>query len=105
MSWFGKSRREESPRSSQNEISEKGILVFHHTSDVIQAESLLKQAGMAIRVMGPPPNLRTGSDLVIEFPQILELEVRRILSDSRIQPMQTVPVHDTLLSPVSLLPG
>jgi hypothetical protein len=102
MSWFGKSRREESPRSSQNEISGKGILVFHHTSDVIQAESLLKQAGMAIRVMGPPPNLRTGCDLVIEFPLILELEVRRILSDSRIQPMQTVPVHDTLLSPVSL---
>ena len=57
---------------------------------------------MAIRVMGPPPDLRTGCDLVIEFPLILELEVQRILSDSRIQPIQSVPVQDTLLSPVSL---
>jgi hypothetical protein len=102
MGWFGKSKREEPARSSSKEISGKGILVFHHTSDVIQAESLLKQAQLPIRVMGPPPDLRTGCDLVIEFPLILELEVRRILFDSRIQPIQIVPVHDTLLLPVSL---
>ena len=102
MGWFGKRKREEAPRPSEKEISGKGILVFHHTSDVIQAEILLRQAQMTIRVMGPPPNLRTGCDLVIEFPLILELEVQRILSDSRIQPIQIVPVHDTLLSPVSL---
>ncbi len=102
MGWFGKNSRESSAKSSRKEVSEKGILVFHHTSEVVRAQSLLKQAGLPIRVMGPPPDLRTGCDLVIEFPLILELEVQRILSDARIEPLQAVPVQDTLLQPVSL---
>ncbi|MGD9974933.1 MAG: DUF3343 domain-containing protein [Desulfatirhabdiaceae bacterium] len=102
MNWFRKNRPKETSCSPSNEISAKGILVFHQTSDVILAESVLKQAGMAIQVMGPPPNLSTGCDLVIVFPLISELAVHRILADADIQPVQTVPVHDTLLLPVSL---
>lgn len=81
---------------------DRGIVVFHHTSDVIAAENHLKQEGMEIQVKGPPPDLRTGCDLVIEFPLILELQVREILHRNRIQPVQVVPVSELLLEPVSL---
>ena len=46
-------------------------------SEVIQAEKLLKKNGWEIRVMGPPPEIRQGCDLVIEFPLIEELQILR----------------------------
>ncbi len=80
----------------------EGILVFSHTSEVIAAEACLKDAGFDVRVMGPPPALHTGCDLVIAFPLILQLDVTQALRNRRIIPLQVVPVDDVLLEPVSL---
>ena len=82
--------------------SDRGILVFHHTSEVIKAESLLKQARIEVSVKGPPPDLRTGCDLVIEFPLVAQLKVSAILQDAHIAPLKTLPMQDLLLEPVSL---
>ena len=79
-----------------------GILVFEHTSEVIQAERLLKQSGWDVRVMGPPPEIQTGCDLVIVFPLIEQLEIVRLLAANNNEPLQVVPVTDPLLEPVSL---
>lgn len=81
---------------------DRGILVFENTSEVIQAESILKSKGWNIRVMGPPPEIRTGCDLVIEFPLIQELKILRILSKEEVQPLQIVPVSSPLLQPVNI---
>ncbi len=94
--------KKRSSRSNHLPISARGILIFDHTGDVIAAESCLKNAGLDIRVMGPPPDVRSGCDLVIEFPLILELEIQRLLKASKISPVQVVPVQDALLEPVSL---
>ncbi|MCA1960101.1 MAG: DUF3343 domain-containing protein [Desulfomonile sp.] len=83
-------------------LSERGILIFQHTSEVIRAESLLKAAGLDVAVKGPPPEVRTGCDLAIEFPIVSELKARRILSDARIRPIMVLPLQDLLLEPVSL---
>lgn len=53
--------------------------------------------------MGPPPNIRSGCNLVIEFPLIEELSIVRSLSEVNIKPIQIVPVNDDLLEPVNLL--
>lgn len=82
--------------------AEIGILVFENTSDVIQAESVLKQGGWSIRVMGPPPSIQTGCDLVIEFPLIEELRILRELDNADVMPLSVVPVTAPLLEPVSL---
>jgi hypothetical protein len=79
-----------------------GILVFDHTSDVIRAEKLLRSEGWDIRVMGPPPKIQTGCDLVIEFPLIEQLNICRLLDKASIEPIQVVPVTGTLLKPVDL---
>ncbi|MGM0452667.1 MAG: DUF3343 domain-containing protein [Thermodesulfobacteriota bacterium] len=81
---------------------QRGILVFENTSEVIAAENLLKNQGWQIRVMGPPPEIRTGCDLVIEFPVISELEIIRVLEAASIRPLQSVPVSNGLLEPVSI---
>lgn len=82
---------------------DRGILVFENTTEVIRAESLLKSKGWDIKVMGPPPGIRSGCDLVIEFPLIEELSIIRELSGANTEPIQVVPVNSVLLEPVSLL--
>ncbi len=83
--------------------ADRGILVFENTTAVIRAEDILKNAGWRIRVMGPPPEIRSGCDLVIEFPLMEELSIVRKLSGSGIKPVQVVPIKDVLLEPVNLL--
>ncbi|MBW1709622.1 MAG: DUF3343 domain-containing protein [Deltaproteobacteria bacterium] len=81
---------------------EHGILVFENTSEVIQAENLLKNQGCKIQVMGPPPEIRSGCDLVIEFPLIEGLNIVRLLEVNGIAPRTVVPVNSPLLKPVDL---
>ena len=94
--WRGKKR--DRARSSR----ERGILVFSHTSEVIRAEELLKQQGFPIKVMGPPPKIRSGCDLVVEFPLIEELNILRHLREKGVPLQEVVPVSDHLLKPVDL---
>lgn len=79
-----------------------GILIFDTTSEVIQAENILKRAGWDIRVMGPPPEVRTGCDLVIEFPIMEQMNILRTLAQADVVPIGTVPVTSPLLKPVDL---
>jgi hypothetical protein len=81
---------------------DRGLLVFENTSDVIRAEEVLKTEGWKIRVMGPPPEIRSGCDLVIEFPLIEELNILRTLEETGTVPLQVVPVGSPLLQPVDL---
>ncbi len=85
-----------------NTSIDKGIIVFEHTSEVIKAENVLKKSGFNIRVMGPPPEIQTGCDLVIEFSLIEELDIMRHLGNDGVKTLQVVPVSSHLLSPIDL---
>lgn len=82
--------------------ADRGLLVFEHTSEVIRAEKLLKESGREIRVMGPPPEIQNGCDLVVEFPLMEKLDILRLLAEAGTEPLQTVPVTGPLLDPVDL---
>lgn len=81
---------------------DRAILVFENTSEVIRAERVLREAGWRVKVMGPPPEIRTGCDLVIEIPLVERLTVLRLLGDKGAAPLRTVPVTGPLLKPVDL---
>lgn len=81
---------------------ERGFLVFENTGEVIQAENLLKHKGIDVCVMGPPPEIRQGCDLVIEFPLIEKLLVLRILEEAKMPPLNVVPVTGPLMKPVDI---
>jgi len=83
-------------------LQDRGILVFESTSEVIRAENALRAAGWKVKVKGPPPEIRTGCDLVIEFPLIEELKVLRVLERVGVVPLKVVPVQSALLEPVNL---
>lgn len=93
-------------RSQENKAQaggwDRGILVYENTSEVIRAEKLLKQEGWSIQVKGPPPEIRSGCDLIIEFPLIEELNILRTLEAAGLDPLQVAPVTGPLLEPVDL---
>ena len=90
------------PVQDKSLSADRGILVFENTSEVIQAENVLKRSGWRVRVMGPPPEIQSGCDLVIEFPLIEELNILRELRHAHIPPLAVVPVTAPLLAPVDL---
>lgn len=104
MTFFGflKANRTQDALPGRDGRADRGILVFENTSEVIRAEKLLKKGGWDIRVMGPPPEIRQGCDLVIEFSLIEELQILRILEAERLPPLKTVPVKGPLLEPVAI---
>jgi len=89
------------PRTVTDQI-DRGMLVFDNTSEVIQAEKILKERGWDISVMGPPPEVRRGCDLVVVFPLIEELRIATVLKEEGIAPVQVVPVTSPLLRPVDI---
>lgn len=80
----------------------EGMFVFANTGEVIQAESILRSGGFAVRVMGPPPALRTGCDMVVVFPLMHAFAASTLLEQKGLPPLRSVPAGETLLSPVSL---
>ena len=101
MSFSGFFKQKRS-KTKDNQNIDRGILVFSNTSEVIRAESVLKSEGWKIKVVGPPPEIRTGCDLVIEIPLIEELNILRTLEKAGASPLETVPVSSPLLQPVDL---
>lgn len=89
-------------QAAERSKADRGILIFENTSDVIRAENRLKAAGWPVRVMGPPPEIQRGCDLVIEFPLIRRLEIMRLLEEAQAVPLEMVPVTGPLLTPVDL---
>jgi len=102
MSFSGLFKQRQPEASSKSESWDRGILVYENTSEVIRAERVLKGEGWKIRVMGPPPEIRTGCDLVIEIPLIEELNILRTLQTASVPPKKIVPVNSPLLQPVDL---
>ena len=102
MAFFDVFKRRNQEPSDGRAIGDRGLLIFENTSEVIQAERVLKAGRWEIRVMGPPPEIRSGCDLVIEIPLIEELNILRSLQEAGVLPKDVVPVTSPLLKPLDL---
>lgn len=83
-------------------LSEKGMLLYPSTAEVIRAEEALRGAGLEVAVKGPPPDLRQGCDMVVEFLLVQEMLVREVLEARNLAPLRVAVCQDHLLEPVSL---
>lgn len=85
------------------QTQKQGILVFAHTSEVIQAEQILKKHDIQVEIKGPPVQLQTGCDMVILFDIMLEPSIVNILHENKIKPLDIVALtKSNLLEPVNL---
>ncbi len=83
-------------------VSDRGLLVFSHTGEVIAAERALREHDFRVEVKGPPPDLRTGCDMVVVFPLLRQTAVLHVLHGAGLEPLQVTAAQDSLLEPVSL---
>ncbi|MBN2372970.1 DUF3343 domain-containing protein [bacterium] len=80
----------------------RGLFVFQEAGQAIRAEKTLKKAGFKVRLMAPPPHIRTGCDLVVAFDLIEQTVMTRELEESGNPPLNIVPVSDETTSPLEL---
>lgn len=98
---LGGARPDPSPEEGAAK-SGRAFLTFANTGEVIRAEATLKKAGFAVSVMGPPPSLRTGCDMVLVFPLLHGYAAVQLLEKEGIAPLRLVPAGEAMLDPVSL---
>ena len=100
MKWFKKGKKKDD--SPQSEAVTRGLLIFSNTSDVMQAEQILKEESYDIKVVSPPAKYRTGCDLCVEFPLVEEPGITRILKQIGLAPIDVLPVSSNGLEPLRL---
>ncbi len=95
-----------SPNAKQNNehasLSDRGMLIFEHTGEVIKAELHLREANFSVEVKGPPPNLHTGCDMVLVIELMREVAITELLKLKGLPPLQVLPVSGGMLEPVSI---
>lgn len=80
----------------------EAFLVFANTGEVIQAERILRNSALSVRVMAPPPSLRTGCDMVLVIPLLHGFRAVALLEEQGLAPLRMTPAGENLLEPVSL---
>ena len=80
----------------------RGLFLFQEAGQAIRAEKTLKQAGYEVRVMAPPPHLRTGCDLVVVFDIMEQTIMNRLLEQSKNPPLKILPVSDETMAPLTI---
>ena len=97
FSWLRKGKAEATYVSAGG-----AFLAFANTGEVIHAERILKEGGMSVRVMAPPPALRTGCDMVLVISLMHGFQAVAMLEAQNLAPLRMTPVGSALLEPVSL---
>lgn len=100
MKWFKKGKKKDD--SPQSEAVTRGLLIFSNTSDVMQAEQILKEESYDIKVVSPPAKYRTGCDLCVEFPLVEEPGINRVLKRIGLDPIDVLPMSSDGLEPLRL---
>lgn len=73
----------------------KGLIILNEVSEAMRAERILKTLGDEVRGVAPPPEVRKGCDLAVEFNLVNQLGVERLLKKRGLEPLDIVAL-DTL---------
>jgi len=76
----------------QNKFEGGGIVLFQAVDEAIAAEKILKASDFEVKLVAPPPALRKGCDLAVEF-NIVELAgVKRALAQKDARFVEILPI-------------
>lgn len=74
----------------------KGILLYGSVQEVIQTHKLLEKQGFQVKLVAPPPEVRVGCDLAIEFDLIEQEAVENTVNNSGSSPYRIVSTKEML---------
>ena len=84
------------------EAGPSGFMAFSHTGQVVAARRALLEAGLSPQIKAPPPNLREGCDMVLEFPAELSAVYLAVLEEKKLRPLAIKSIDGPLTAPESL---
>ncbi len=89
LNWFKKllERKYEEP---------KGILLYGTVQEVILVNKMLAGNGFQVRLVAPPPEVRVGCDLAVEFNLIEQEAVETVLKQQGSTPQKIVSTKEML---------
>jgi len=74
----------------------KGILLYGSVQEVIQTHKMLEDRGFQVRLVAPPPEVRVGCDLAVEFDFIEQEAIETILASEAYAPYKIVSTKEML---------
>jgi len=74
----------------------KGILLYASVQEVIHTHKMLSAQGFQVRLVAPPPEMRIGCDLAIEFDLIEQEAVETIIKKEQHDPYKIVSTKEML---------
>jgi len=74
----------------------KGILLYGTVQEVILVNKMLANQGFQVRLVAPPPEVRVGCDLAIEFNLIEQEAVETLLKQEGSTPQKIVSTKEML---------
>ncbi len=74
----------------------KGILLYGSVQEVIQTHKMLETQGFQVRLVAPPPEVRVGCDLAIEFNIIEQEAIEAIIKKEASIPYKIVSTKEML---------
>ena len=79
-------------RKNKTAFEGGGLVLFREVTDAIGAERVLKDAGYAVKLVAPPPELRKGCDLAIEVTLVEKPSIERLLDQKDVAYVSVVPL-------------
>ena len=76
----------------QNKFEGGGIVLFQAVDEAIAAEKILKSADFEVKLVAPPPALRKGCDLAVEFNIVEKAGVERTLIQKGAHFVEILPI-------------
>jgi hypothetical protein len=74
----------------------KGILLYGSVQEVIQTNKMLESEGFQVRLVAPPPEVRVGCDLAIEFNLIEQEAIETTIKKEGCDPYKIVSTKEML---------
>ncbi|MGB9497486.1 MAG: putative Se/S carrier-like protein [Dissulfuribacterales bacterium] len=90
------------PRKKEALEKGKGLIILNEVSEAMQAEKILKRFGYGVRGVAPPPEIRKGCDLAVEFNLVDQLGVERLLKKSGLNPLDIVALDNLSQRPLDI---
>lgn len=77
-------------------VAPKGILLYGSVQEVIRAQKALESHDFQARLVAPPPEVRVGCDLAVEFDPLEQEAIESVLQKEEIPPERIVSVKEML---------
>lgn len=102
MKIFERIKKTLKPKGKEASKKGKGLIILNEVSEAMQAEKMLKSFGYEVRGVAPPPEIRKGCDLAVEFNLVDQLGVERLLRRGNLDPLEIVALDDLSQKPLDI---